>query len=127
MEHDLEKARNLKVILSAFQQLSWLKFNYQCFASAKPTRTPTYMMSFLAIGLVNFILATYTFRYIFGGLLLLSGSMLRRGFRSALVVGKKNCYPFVKDWFSSIQTNTVLYIISFFQLSKGDLRRLDYF
>jgi hypothetical protein len=28
MEHDLEKARNLKLILAAFEQLSCLKINF---------------------------------------------------------------------------------------------------
>ena len=28
MEHDIEKARNLKLILSAFEQLSGLKINF---------------------------------------------------------------------------------------------------
>ena len=39
MEHDLEKARNLKLILSAFEQLSGLKINFHkselfCFGEA---------------------------------------------------------------------------------------------
>jgi hypothetical protein len=40
MNHDLEKARNLKLILSAFEQLSGLKINFHksklfCFGEAK--------------------------------------------------------------------------------------------
>jgi hypothetical protein len=40
MEHDLEKARNLKLILSAFKQLLGLKINYHkselfCFGEAQ--------------------------------------------------------------------------------------------
>ena len=40
MEHDMEKARNLKLILSAFEQLSGLKINYHksevfCFGEAQ--------------------------------------------------------------------------------------------
>ena len=39
MDHDLEKARNLKLILSAFEQLSGLKINFHkselfCFGNA---------------------------------------------------------------------------------------------
>jgi hypothetical protein len=39
MEHDLEKAQNLKLILSAFEQLSGLKINFHkselfCFGEA---------------------------------------------------------------------------------------------
>jgi hypothetical protein len=39
MEHDLEKAQNLKLILSAFEQLSRLKINFHkselfCFGDA---------------------------------------------------------------------------------------------
>jgi hypothetical protein len=40
MEHDLEKAKNLKLILSAFEQLSSLKINFYkselyCFGEAE--------------------------------------------------------------------------------------------
>ena len=40
MDHDLEKARNLKLILSAFEQLSGLKINFHkselfCFGEAQ--------------------------------------------------------------------------------------------
>ena len=40
MEHDMEKARNLKLILSAFEQLSGLKINFHksevfCFGDAQ--------------------------------------------------------------------------------------------
>ena len=40
MDHDMEKARNLKLILSAFEQLSGLKINYHkselfCFGDAQ--------------------------------------------------------------------------------------------
>jgi hypothetical protein len=28
MGHDIEKARNMKLILSTFEQLSWLKINF---------------------------------------------------------------------------------------------------
>ena len=40
MEHDMEKARNLKLILSAFEQLSGLKINFHksevfCFGGAQ--------------------------------------------------------------------------------------------
>jgi hypothetical protein len=40
MEHDLEKAQNLKLILSAFEELSGLKINFHkselyCFGEAK--------------------------------------------------------------------------------------------
>ena len=42
MEHDIEKAKNLKLILSAFEQLSGLKINFHkselfCFGEAKET------------------------------------------------------------------------------------------
>jgi hypothetical protein len=40
MGHDIEKARNMKLILSTFEQLSWLKINFYkneifCFGKAK--------------------------------------------------------------------------------------------
>jgi hypothetical protein len=44
IEHDLEKARNLKLILAAFEQLSGLKINFHkselfCFGDAQETAT----------------------------------------------------------------------------------------
>ena len=44
MEHDIEKARNLKLILSAFEQLSGLKINFHkselfCFGEAQDEAT----------------------------------------------------------------------------------------
>ena len=46
MDHDLEKARNLKLILSAFEQLSGLKINFHkselfCFGEAQDELTCT--------------------------------------------------------------------------------------
>jgi hypothetical protein len=56
MEHDLEKMRNLKIILSASEDLLGLKINFQkvsCFVSLSlKTRMP-FMPNFLVVGKVS--------------------------------------------------------------------------
>jgi HKD family nuclease len=53
MEHDLEKARNLKFILSTFKQLSGLKVIFpevSCFASMRANERLTFMPRFSVVG-----------------------------------------------------------------------------
>jgi hypothetical protein len=57
MEHDLEKSQNLKVILSAFEQLSGLKINFHkselfCFGEALNELVPTLIC--LVVGKASF-------------------------------------------------------------------------
>jgi hypothetical protein len=58
MDHDLEKARNLKLILAAFEQLSGLKINsikVNCFVSAMLKTMHQFMRSCLVVGKANFL------------------------------------------------------------------------
>jgi hypothetical protein len=57
MEHDLENARNLKLILSAFENLSCLKINFrksELFCLVRPRTMPTFMPNFSAVELAVF-------------------------------------------------------------------------
>jgi hypothetical protein len=59
MEHDLEKDKNLKLILSPFEKLSGLKINFHksellCFDEAQD-EAALYMLNFLAVGWVSFL------------------------------------------------------------------------
>jgi hypothetical protein len=66
MEHDLEKARNLKLILTTFEQLSGLKINFhkgEIFFLVTPKTMLTCMPSYLVVGLVIFLLAILVFRF----------------------------------------------------------------
>ena len=60
MDHDVEKAMNLKRILSSFEQLSGLKTNYhksELFVSVTLRMMLTYTLSFSAVVRVSFLLA----------------------------------------------------------------------
>jgi hypothetical protein len=70
MDHDLDKANNLKLIFSAFEELSGIKINFHkselfCFGEAQTM--PTYMSSFLDVASGVFQLAIWAFRFIIGG------------------------------------------------------------
>jgi hypothetical protein len=69
MKHDLEKARNLKLILAAFEQLSGLKIIFHkselfCFSEAQDSAA-AYGKLF-GCGQGQFLLAFWGFRYIIG-------------------------------------------------------------
>jgi hypothetical protein len=70
MDHVLEKARNLKLILSAFEHLSGLKINFHksdCSVLARPKTRTTYMPNFSNVGWAVFQSAIWAFRSIIGG------------------------------------------------------------
>ena len=84
MELDIEKAKNMKLILSAFEQLSGLKINFHkselfCFGGAQDDISC--MPSFLVAGRVSFLLSIWVFRFIIGDLQLLNGKWWRRDYR----------------------------------------------
>jgi hypothetical protein len=68
MKHDLEKAKNMKLILSAFEQLSGLKINFHkselyCFGEAQDHTQ--FMLSYLAATRVSFQLGILASRFTF--------------------------------------------------------------
>jgi hypothetical protein len=81
MEHDLEKAKNLKLILLAFEHLSGLKINFhksELFFLARPKIRLIYMPSFLDAIKVNFQLGIWVSQFIFADLQMLNGKLLRK-------------------------------------------------
>jgi hypothetical protein len=69
MEHDLEKAKNLKLLLSAFEQLSGLKstsIKVNCIVLARPKIIPSRMLSYSAATRVSFQLGIWVSRFTFG-------------------------------------------------------------
>jgi hypothetical protein len=61
MEHDIEKARNPKLILSAFKELSGLKINFhksELFFLARPKTMLLCMLNYLATDKGNYLLGT---------------------------------------------------------------------
>ena len=84
MEHDIEKARNLKLILLAFEKLAGLKINFHklnCFALARLKKTPPCMLNFSDVSKVNFLSTIWVFRSIFGDSLMLNGRWWRKDFK----------------------------------------------
>jgi hypothetical protein len=68
MEHDLEKAKNLKLILSAFEQLFGLKINFRvnCIVLARLKIRPSCMRNYLDATWASFQLGIWGFRFTFG-------------------------------------------------------------
>ena len=132
MEHDIEKAKNLKLILSAFEQLSGLKINFHkselfCFGDAQAEANQyaelfgcevgEFPISYLGIPIHFRRLTIAQWKHVEERLQKRlsswKGKLLSLGGRLVLI--------------NAVLTNMVLYMISFFQIRKGVLHRLDYF
>jgi hypothetical protein len=132
MEHDLEKARNLKLILVAFEQLSGLKINFHkselfCFGEAQDAGS-------LYADLFSCGQGQFPIRYL--GILI----HYRRLTIAEWKLVKERLLKCLSSWkgkllslggrlilINSVLTNMVLYMISFFLLPKGVLKKLDYY
>jgi hypothetical protein len=127
MEHDLVKATNLKLILSAFEQLSGLKINFHkselfCFGDAQDAAAQyadifgceqgQFPIMYLGIPIHYRKLTNAEWRHVEerlqARLSSWKGKLLSLGGRLVLI--------------NSVLTNMVLYMISFFQLPKGVLK-----
>ena len=132
MEHDIEKANNLKLILSAFEQLSELKINFHkselfCFGEAHEhiaeytelfgCQLGQFPMSYLGILIHYRRLTNIEWKLVEERLekrlSSWKGKLLSVGGRLVLI--------------NAVLSNMVLYMLSFFKLPKGVLTRLDYF
>jgi hypothetical protein len=132
MDHDLEKAKNLKLILSAFEQLSGLKINFRkselfCFGKAQDEAhryaelfgcgQGQFPINYLGIPIHYRRLTNAEWKHVEERLQQRlsswKGKLLSLGGRLVLI--------------NSVLRNMVLYMISFFQIPKGVLSRLDYF
>jgi hypothetical protein len=132
MEHDLEKARNLKLILAAFEQLSGLKINFHkselfCFGEAQDAASSyaelfgcgqgQFPIRYLGIPIHYRRLTIAEWKAVEERLQKRlsswKGKLLSLGGRLVLI--------------NSVLSNMVLYMISFFLLPKGFLQKLDYY
>jgi hypothetical protein len=132
MEHDIEKARNLKLILATFEQLSGLKINFHkselfCFGEAQDDAglyadlfgcgQGQFPIRYLGIPIHYRRLTIAEWKCVEERLQKRlsswKGKLLSLGGRLILI--------------NSVLTNMVLYMISFFLLPKGVLHRLDYY
>ena len=124
MEHDLEKAKNLKLILSAFELLSGLKINFHksdlyCFGEAQ-NEAHLYAELF-GCGLgqfpINYLGIPIHYRRLTIAEWKLAEERIQKRLNSwkgiLLSLGGRLVL------INSVLTNMVLYMISFFQLPKG--------
>jgi hypothetical protein len=132
MDHDIDKARNLKLILSAFELFSGLKINFHkselfCFGEAQDHVTEyselfgcgqgQFPIRYLGIPIHYRRLTNAEWKLVEERLQIRlsswKGKLLSLGGRLVLI--------------NAVLSNMVLYMISFFQLPRGVLKRLDYF
>jgi hypothetical protein len=131
MEHDLEKAKKLKLIFSAFELLSGLKINFHkselyCFGEAQDhtqlypelfgCNQGEFPIRYLGIPIHFRRLTNAEWKIVEERLQLRlsswKGKLLSIGGRLVLI--------------NSVLSNMVLYMLSFFLLPKGVLKRLDF-
>jgi hypothetical protein len=132
MEHELEKAQNLKLILSAFEQLSGLKINFHkselfCFGEAKYEVTAYANLSGCGQG-------QFPMRYLgipihYRRLTLAEWKLVEERLQKCLSSWKGKFLSLGGRLIliNSVLSNMVLHMISFFLLPKGVLHKLDYY
>jgi hypothetical protein len=132
MEHDLEKARNMKLLLCAFEQLSGLKINFHkseffCFGEADENRAfytelfgcnlGDFPMQYLGIPIHYRKLSNADWKRVEERfekrLSSWKGKHLSTGGRLTLI--------------NSVLSSLPMYMMSFFSVPKGVLKKLDYF
>jgi hypothetical protein len=93
MEYDLEKAQNLKLILSAFEQLSELKINFhksELFCFGEALNEVSAYANLFGCGQGQFPIRYLGIPIHYRSSLSPNGNKLRRGFKSGFPVGKVN-------------------------------------
>jgi hypothetical protein len=132
MDHDIKKARNLKLILSAFEHLSGLKINLHkselfCFGGAQD-HVADYANLF-GCGQVQFPIRYLGIPIHYRRLTNAEWKMVeeRLHIRLSSWKGKLLSLGGRLVLINAVLSNMVLYMISFFQLPRGVLKRLDYF
>ena len=132
MDHDLEKAANMKLLLCFFEQLSGLKINFNkseifCFGEAKESEIQYAQMFGCALG-------SYPFRYL--GIPMHFRKLSNKDWK----VVEERFEEKLSGWKSKLLTvggrlvliNSVLsglpmFMMSFFEVPKGVLKKIDYF
>jgi hypothetical protein len=132
LDHDLEQAKNLKLLLCAFEQLSGLKINFHksevfCYGAARE-------MEASYIYLFGCNLGGYPFRYLgipmhHRQLLNSEWSKVGERFQQKLSCWKAK---YLSYWGRLVLLNSVLnslpmFMMSFFEVPKGVLKNLDHF
>jgi hypothetical protein len=132
MEHDLEKARNMKLLLSAFEELSDVKINFHkseifCFRQAKEFE-PWYEQLF---GCKK---VSYSFRYL--GIPMHCRRLNNKDWKMIEDRIEKRLSSWKGKYLSvegrlvlinSVLSSLPMFMLSFFEVPKGVLEKIDYF
>jgi hypothetical protein len=132
MEHDLEKAQNLKLILLAFEQLSGLKINFHkselfCFGEAQDEANVYASLFGCAQGQFPMWYLGIPIHY--RRLSLAEWKIVEERLQKRLSSWKGKLLSLEGRLIliNSVLSNMVLHMISFFLLPKGVLHKLDYY
>jgi hypothetical protein len=132
MEHNLEKALNMKSILCIFEQLSGLKINFHksevfCFGHARDMQDEYKILFGCEIG-------SLPFRYLgipihFRRLSNSEWKPIEDRFEKKLCswIGKLLSYGDRLILINSVLTSLPMFMLSFFEIPKGVMKRLDFF
>ena len=103
IDHDLEQAKNLKLLLCAFEQLFGLKINFHksefFFATERLKRCKIFILISLVVMLGNILLNIWVFQCTIESYSILSGEKLKNVFRKNSLVGKLSTCLMGAVWF----------------------------
>ena len=132
MEHDLEKAINMKLILAIFEQLSGLKINFHkseiyCFGQAKEMQAEYCRIFGCVTGELPFKYLGIPIHY--RKLLNKEWKPVEDRFEKKLAswVGKLLSYGDRLVLINSVLSSLPMFLLSFFEIPKGVLKRLDFY
>jgi hypothetical protein len=132
MEHDLEQAKHMKILLCAFEQLSGLKINFHksemfCYGEAKNCSDQYSHIFGCGMG-------QYPFRYL--GIPMNHKKLSNRDWKAveerfqkklSCWKGKLLSYGGRLVLINSVLSSLAMYMMSFFEVPKGILKKLDFY
>jgi hypothetical protein len=132
MEHDLQKAQNLKLILTAFEQLSSLKINFhksKLFCIGEAQDEVNAYANLFGCGQAQFPMRYLGISVHYRKLTLTEWKLIEERLQIRLSSWKCNLFSLGERLvlINSVLSNMVLHTISFFLLPKGVLYKLDYY
>jgi hypothetical protein len=132
IEHDFEKTRNLKLILSSFKQLSGLKINFYksvlfCFGEAQDS--PAAYAKQFSCGQGQSRIHYLGIPIHYRRLTIIEWKLVEERLQKHLSSWKGKLLPLGERpvLINLVLTNMLVYMISFFLLPKGVLHKLDYY
>jgi hypothetical protein len=131
MEHDLEKAQNLKLILTTLEQLSGLKINFhksELFFFCEASDNAKVCADMFGCGLGSFQINYLGISIHYQRLALVKWKLIEERLQKRLSIWKGKLLSLGGRLvlINAILTNMILYMLSFFHIPKGILNRLDY-